>query len=278
MPAAAHLPGGSALPAFQFPESLVPVVDGDLRDWDAVPHRYRITETGLKDLVSDAPPQAEDFAVSVMIGWCESTNRLYVAAEVGDDQHQVDRPDGTAASLIWQDDDMELMVDADHSGGQYARFDGLPADEALALNGAAASHFLMAGPHPDGEYFVNYSAAEWYALPDGPHTQAALVHTGAATRYEMSIAPFAEVNMVAAFLSRPHDLVEGEIIGLNLEFRDFDASSEVWEAVWSLSGGQNAFFLSERFADLQLMPFDDPFLPTSVESRRWGQIKASFGY
>lgn len=265
-------------PAFQFPEDLVPVVDGDLRDWDVVPARYVLTEAQFTDLVFDAPARPSDFAVRVMVGWCEGANRLYVAAEVDDDVHQVDRPAGSAASLIWQDDDMELMLDADHSGGQYARFDDLSPDEALARNGASASHFLLAGPHPDGEFFVNFSAAAWYALADGPYTRAALVSAGTATRYEVSIAPFAEVNMVADFLSTSHDLAEGEVVGLNLEFRDFDASSEIWEAVWSLSGGQNAFFLSERFADFRLMPLEDPFLPTSVRFRSWGRIKASFEY
>jgi len=273
----AHLPVGEEIAAFQFPAELEPAIDGDLSDWELVPPRYRLSASQFTDLVADAAEDPDDFALWAALGWCSSTNRLYVAAEVRDDVHQVDRPDGTAASLIWQDDDMEIMVDADHSGGQYARFDDLPQAEALARNGAAASHFLLAGPHRDGDFFVNLSAAAWYALPAGPHTAAAVAHSGGTTRYEVSLTPFDEVNMVADFLSVPHAMAEGETLGLNLEFRDFDANSEVWEAVWSLSGGQNAFFLSERFADVRLASLEEPFLPTSVRSRAWGQIKASFG-
>ncbi|MFH1572312.1 MAG: hypothetical protein ABIL09_30250 [Gemmatimonadota bacterium] len=274
--ALAHLPEGLVLPAFQFPDHLVPVIDGRLEDWDLVGPAYEVNEGQLIDLVAGAPARPADFRARLMIGWCESRNRLYVAAEVADDVHQVDRPAGSAATLIWQDDDLEFMVDPDHSGGQYARFDDLPPDVAVARNGADASHFILAGPHPDGDYFVNFSAAEWYALPQGPYTAAALTSSGGVTRYEMSLAPFDQVSTVADFLSRPHDLAEGQILGLNIECRDFDASPTVWEAVWSLSGGQNAIFLSERFADVRLMPLDDAYRPTAIEARTWGRIKASF--
>lgn len=279
--ALAHSPEGLAVEAFQFADDLVPTVDGRLGDWAIA--GPGLTAESFVDLVAAAPVDAQDFEVHVWVGWNESANRLYVAAEVVDDIHQVDRPDGSAATRIFQDDDMEVFVDADHSGGQFADFSDLSNAEQLARNGTEASHFVLAGPHRDGEFFVGFSAAAWYALDDGPYTQGALTFDGTpggrgVTRYEMAIVPFDRINVTADFLSRGHDLREGEKIGFNLEFSDFDSRTDLLDAKWSLSGGQNAFRLSERFADLVLMPLDDRFRPTGIEKVSWGRIKASFAH
>ena len=44
-------------------------------------------------------------------------NKLYVAARVRDDIHQIDRISGSAATKIFTDDALEIFFDADHSGG-----------------------------------------------------------------------------------------------------------------------------------------------------------------
>ncbi|MBT3343145.1 MAG: hypothetical protein HN712_04115 [Gemmatimonadetes bacterium] len=266
--------------AFRFPDGLQPTIDGDLNDWDLT-GPPALSTTHFHDLVADADADPEDFDVSVWIGWNEAENLLYFAAEVIDDLHQVDRPEGTATSRIFLDDDMQVYVDADHSGGQYADFSELSASEQLSLNGTQAHHFILGGPHPDGDFFVHFSGAAWYALEDGPHTKAALSFSGipggpGVTRYELSVRPFDRTNVTADFLSAMHTLAEGQTLGFNLEFSDFDALSQVFDAKWSLSGGQNAFRFSERFADLYLLPLDDRFKETGVEAVTWARIKASF--
>jgi hypothetical protein len=86
--------------------------------------------------------------------------------------------------------------------------------------------------------------------------------------------PFDRIDVDAVFLSDEHPLREGQVIGFNVEFDDYDRFSELLDAKWSLSGGQNAFQLSERFADLMLMPLEGIF-PTRVEDVSWGHLKAS---
>jgi len=255
--------------------SQLPVIDGELDDWQGVVPSLQMSS--FDDLVDDADIDPEDLDTKVWIGWNDTQNRLYLAVEVVDDIHQVDRPDGTADLLIFQDDDLEVFVDADHSGGQFADFSGLAQEEQLARNGAEANHFVLAGPHDDGDVFVNFSAAGWYALSDGAYTQAGITFEGipggaGVTRYEMSLVPFDRVNVTADFLSVPHDLRPDEIIGFNLELTDYDAQSRLFDAKWSLSGGFNAFRLSERFTDLWLEP---PARATVVEDLSWGRIKAS---
>jgi hypothetical protein len=280
VPSHSHLPDGRVFEAFQFPSGLAPQIDGDLSDWALVGDSYIITTGQLRDLVGGVEVDPADFTLRMMVGWAKEQNRLYIAAEVRDDLHQIDRPAGSAAARIFQDDAFEVFVDADHSGGQFANFTELSAEEQLLANGVEANHFVVAGPPPDDDFFVNYSAASWYALEDGPYTSAALRFEGtvggaSVTRYEIALVPFDRIDVNAVFLSVEHVLQEGEIIGFNAEFDDYDLLSEFLDAKWSLSGELNSYRFSERFADLMLMPLETIFLPTVVEDRSWGRIKWS---
>jgi len=277
--ASGHTPESSSVRAFPFRASSAPAIDGELGDWDLVGPRHTLTIEAFDDLVDGPAAASGDFSIVMKVGWCEELNRLYIAAEVSDDLHQIDRPSGSAASMIFQDDAMEIFVDADHSGGQFAFFADASEEDQLRMNGAEASHFVIAGPHPDGEFFINFSAAGWYALADGPFTAAAFRLDGevggpAVMSYEFMVVPFDRIDVSADFLSVPHDLVAGEILGMNVEFNDYDGRSDLLDAKWALSGGFNSFRLSERFTDLVL---DFPSEPTLVEGRSWGRIKASIG-
>ena len=280
VPVWGHLPPGRIYKAFQFPAQLEPVIDADLGDWRLVDSSYSIATEDFFDLVAqeDSAVDSVDFSVRLLIGWSQTGNKLFVAAQVDDDIHQIDRVAGTAGMRIFQDDDMEVFLDADHSGGQYANFTDHSLEEQLQLNGASASHFVMAGPPPDEDFFVNFSAADWYSLPDGDYSKAAYFFdesTGTMT-YELMLVPFDNIDMRTSILSREHILQENEILGFNVEFNDFDTIPELFDAKWSLSGGQNSFRFSERFSDLQLMPLEDIFGPTFIEPQSWGRIKATF--
>jgi hypothetical protein len=273
----AHLPLGKSFPAFEFAPGAAPIVDGDLSDWRAV-EGFGISTDDFVDLVADVEVDEQDFSAQVWIGWSEAENRLYFAARVLDDVHQIDRPAGSAI-LMWQDDDMEVFVDADHSGGQFADFPELSAAEQLRRNGTEANHFVIAGPPPDEDFFLGFSAADWYSLDDGPFTAAAYSFQAdvgglTAINYEMMLVPYDRVDVGAEFQSVRHDLEAGEVLGFNVRFSDFDQDPLFYEATWSLSGGQNDFRLSERFSDLRLMAADTG--PTAVRDVSWGRVKASF--
>ena len=251
-----------------------------MTDWEVVGDSYAILTGQFHDLVAEAEASdSDDFAARLMVGWNKAENRLYIAAQVRDDIHQIDRPAGSAA-VIFQDDAMELFIDADHSGGQFANFTELRHEEQRQRNGAGANHFVLAGPSPDEDFFVNFSAAAWYALPDGPYTRAAVEFAGVLggegeTNYEVMLVPFDLVDVDAVFQSEEHLLREGEILGFNVEFNDLDVHSELFDAKWSLSGQRNSYRFADRFTDLILMPLEGTFQVTAMESRSWGQIKAS---
>ena len=277
-----HYPEGVAYKAFQFPDHLVPVVDGDLRDWEVVGGSYAILTGQFYDLISPEveASDSDDFAARLIVGWNKAENRLYISAQVRDDIHQIDRPAGSATELFFLDDAMELFIDADHSGGQFANFTELSHEEYRRRNGTEANHFVLAGPPPDDDFFVNYSAAAWYALSDGPYTKAAVKFVGVlggqgVTNYEAMLVPFDRVDINAVFQSEEHLLRENDILGFNVEFNDFDVHSELYDAKWSLSGQPNSYRFSDRFTDLMLMPLEGTFQGTAVEPRSWGRLKAS---
>lgn len=263
--------------AFQFSDHLTPVVDGYLSDWEIVGSDFCVSTDELTDLVGGAMADPSDFRTTLCVGWNDASNQLYISAVVADDVHQIDRPEGTPPALIFQDDDLEIFLDADHSGGQFADFSDLSEDEQLRLNGTEANHFILSGPPPpNGDFFVNFSAAGWYSEPDGEFTKAAvIVVKPGVVAYELALTPFDRIDVGASFLSVEHDLREGEVLGFNAEFNDFDTHSELYDAKWSLSGGHNAFRLSERFSDLELAGLPDPLPETAIVDKSWGQIKAS---
>jgi hypothetical protein len=280
-PALGHYPEGVAYRAFQFPDHLVPAIDGDLTDWEVVGDSYAILTGQFHDLISPEveASDSDDFAARLMVGWNKAENRLYIAAQVRDDIHQIDRPAGSA-EVIFRDDAMELFIDADHSGGQFANFTELSDEEYRRRNGTEANHFVLAGPPPDEDFFVNYSAAAWYALPDGPYTRAAVEFAGVlggegVTNYEVMLVPFDRVDINAVFQSEEHLLRAGEILGFNVEFNDLDVHSELFDAKWSLSGQHNSYRFSDRFTDLIMMPLEGTLQGTAVEPRSWGRLKAS---
>ena len=120
-----HAPESVTYKAFQFPDGLEPEIDGEFEDWSIVDPMYQIVSSDLRDLVGGSQPNDEDFYAELMVGWSKTQNRLYFAAEVHDDIHQIDRAVGTAATAIFLDDAFHLFIDADHSGGLFSNFSEL---------------------------------------------------------------------------------------------------------------------------------------------------------
>ena len=104
--AGAHEPPGVTYFAFQFPVHALPVVDGDLSDWDMVPEAYQITlsedfEETVRGIGTDF--DLEDINIRAILGWNEETNRIYSMVEVVDDflHNKRENPSGM---IICKDD------------------------------------------------------------------------------------------------------------------------------------------------------------------------------
>lgn len=319
----AHFPEGVVYPIFQWPDGYEPVVDGYLDEWDIVPSRYVLTYASTigayggyfayypcwlidpGSLMGPGPVEVfetGDFGiVRVIAGWSEGQNKLYFAAEILDDVHRIDREPMNPQQHIhaftegwglWTDDDFEIRVDADHSGGQYNHFkrylfEGHPSspkelteEEVRRLEGAQAQQYLISVPPPDEYPLVVFTYATWSWKP--PWTEVGWHMEGDfdgpnRTFYEVALTPFDDLNWVGPDLSGVHDLTEGEIIGLDYQFIDHDRhalSYDHWIRVFS-----TASYTSARadFSDARLVPIEESvFESVSLQDVTWGRIKASF--
>ena len=163
----ANEPSGGIFPVFQFPDNALPQIDGDLSDWDLVPEKFWITlENDFKR--SEVLPSGThtyhpiwrdfdlaDFNVKCIVGWNEETNRIYVMAEVVDDYLHNSREN--ASDYNW-DDDINFVLDADHSGGELFKNDWkyLPRKEQEQLFYTTGQLYTMLVPPIDGYYSFMY--------------------------------------------------------------------------------------------------------------------------
>ena len=157
-----HAPAGELYFAVQFPDGLVPTMDGDLSDWDVVPiDPYTIRNDRLYSPVAEIQPvgrgeiDVSDINIRHIIGWNDNMNKLYVMSEVFDNVHNLDRENPSA---FWQDDAWEVEVNPDHT----------PTEEHnLADEPANNFSYKWAVPPVEGAYqfYRPVSALEW--LVDG---------------------------------------------------------------------------------------------------------------
>ena len=89
------------------------VMDGDLGDWDNVPSVFWVTQDDLIEVVTgtQGDPDAGNLAERIIVGWSPETNLVYVMEERFDDVWY--------GTLDDTNDKLELVLDADHSGGQF---------------------------------------------------------------------------------------------------------------------------------------------------------------
>jgi len=278
----AHFPEGTTYPAYQFPDVLVPTIDGDLSDWDIVPEAYRVPIGMFRDRVGGmTEPDTTDLNAWVAVGWNPTTNRLYVACWRYDNIVVVDRPEGNPG-MLWQQDDFEVMVDMDHSGGQYAAWtaEQIPDEEERRLaQERQAQQYIFAYPQSDSIYsFMPFTPSTWVYQP--PYTECGftfegVVHSSGTTTYEISIVPWDELIYYSPDSSTVHMLQEGEVFGMNIALSDFDDPDNPtqYHAYWVLSHQDATFKFAERFTDFLLAPMEwTPPVSVSIPDTSGGLV------
>ena len=272
-----HSPEGQELLAIQFPAGSEPTLDGDLSDWAIVPDDYVITsgmhidyETGvtLTDLA--------DLNTKIIVGWSESTNRLYMHNELYDNFRKREIPEGHNA------DSIEMTLDGDHGGE-----DTWMADANDAGRYAQGVHFIFPAINPDandrsGWYFFWMNQSTWCnQLPwadQGYTSDAASLNAVDVTgKAEWMVTLWDNLQFDDPDASDVHDLNEGEIIGLNWSLHDYDDMEEPLRTYsWTLNGEASYWNMSSVATDFLLAPVEDLGWVTAVEGESWGRIKAAF--
>ena len=288
-PAAAHDPPGVIYELWQWPSTHLPVIDAEISDWDAVPEELWLTEQDLNNLHSnpesgsggssgDVDPDASDLAVRMAFGWNDDTERIYMAYDRFDDFWSMNR------------DDVELAVDADHTGGAYWQTEGMTDEEAARFNNSQAqiTHFFHHGALPDMGLPWNWhwsTSADWHLDPpyslgvfEWSSPELGQEYTWQQELWHVWWDDFIWDDPEGSVI---HDMTEGEIIHLTARNKDGDVDQCCEEgnvedfSDWTLNfheSSENADFLP----DWELLPVQQDLLPTAVENDSWGHIKASF--
>ena len=113
--AQAHLPPDETFGAFQWPTNQLPVLDGNISEWDALPAELWVDSNDFGTTQSIAEVNPADFFFRVAVGWNDELERIYFASERFDDVY--DRNGDS------RDDTFEFGWDADHSAGDFWRGD-----------------------------------------------------------------------------------------------------------------------------------------------------------
>ena len=256
----------------------IDLFDADISDWEDVVGDASLTpENFFADpTVGDgASYNPADMDYRLWLGWNETNNRLYLAAERIDDVY-INEYGGGAPATVWQYDSVEFMVDGDHSGGQY-NFNNSETmtDEEKARNqNSQAQKWNAIFDAPDGRILGYPGRADWLNSPPLSDGGGGSIGEAPTTSIlEIYVTPYDDIVFSDQAASVATDLEPGHIIGFQIAMPDFDEAPQQYRGYHTLSGQAATFRYAERFVDGQLVGAGDA---TAVEDRSWARIKASF--
>jgi len=197
---------------------------------------------------------------------------------VTDDTLNVDE---TEPENGWREDDLEIITDADHSGG--------PFEEPAGENGQQYTmHMAVDGgyntPYGSGTAWLRFqvdpakqwSTAFWEADISVSPSGATHGSTNVTVGYEFA-APLWQVVANDEASSPRHELVAGQTIGLTYQLNEADSEDRTHQL--STAGANGAHWNADFSSDYTLLAVGE-YTPgsgaTAVEASSWGHIKATF--
>ena len=261
---------------FQFPQNMIPRIDGNTDDWAMVPDDYAI---GMDQLVDDEGGKTnadpKDLDVKVRIGWVKGLNRLYFLYEAYDNYWDFSRPD-------LHNDIFELVVDGDASGGPLIdqahrdvwtpgavgpemsvrdpRLD--PLELHWATHGVHAQNYHIFTPAKDKDWCMAWSSATW--IKEFPWANAAYNYnfkSGESGRLvlEFYITPFDYAGPEGPQRAVESVLAENKIIGLSFAVVDYDDVNSRSRSFWNLSRKHTMFGNATELCAFRFMPLEPQF-------------------
>ena len=260
--AGAHKPDGETFYAVQFPDHDVPVIDGNLDDWDLVPEKYSIRSNRLfspaksvRD-VERGEYDSSDIEIRHRIGFNPNTERLYFAFVVIDNYHDIDRE---SIGALWTDDSIDLRLNPTAVPAEEQNLEGEPANSMI---------YLLAVPPLEGIYHLIFPGGYDWMLDGGGHLDfgwsfaGEMLDSGESTYiYEMSMTPIVALGESAAE-TEFMDVEEGEQVHFNILVPDIDGPEPAtYNGFWGVSPGP----LNEPECDLYLAELEDVWSPGQTE-------------
>jgi len=275
----AHQPPGELFFLAQFPDNLVPTIDGDHSDWDIVPDSpYSIRNDRLFDPAQFQEAGRGEIDISDMnlfhrLGWNENFNKLYMATRVFDNIHNNDRDD---PARHWDDDNWEVEVNADHSPREEQNVEGEPANNIS---------YKWVVPPIEGVYQSIEPIGDLAWLSDGTdYVSYGWSFEGeqfgeSTYYYELSLTPIDALPRENATPSNTafHDLEEEEIVHISITCGDIDAaqSEHAYQGFWS-TDPTGCCRAEQDFVPAPMEQSLADMSATAVEDVSWGAIKAGY--
>ena len=256
------------------------VMDGDLGDWDNVPSVFWVTQDDLIEVVTgtQGDPDAGNLAERIIVGWSPETNLVYVMEERFDDVWY--------GTLDETNDKLEIVLDADHSGGQFqGDIEGLDPERWA---GATAQDWQQSLNNPDSNLWL-WGGGVWASVEPyaGIRWNVEGEAGGPATLFQESwFTTFDDLPASSTGPDDPdliiHDLEEGQVMGIGMAIQDDDnGPGDSYNGYWVSTGDINMYFHADSLVDYVLLGFDannwvSDSDATAVEDDSWGRIKAGF--
>ncbi len=247
--------------SFHFPDDRLPVIDGDLSDWDIVGDAYTQRTWQLIEYNRNIGRDYDtaDLDVRVRTGYNVSSNRIYVAVEYHDNFHNFDRVVARHAepvhlaqqitpSTLGNDDIFELVLDADNSGGDF-----IGDLRARSMSTHTQNYHIYVHERDNAHVWV-WGAQMW--LAEQPWSNWASRYDGAhgssgTSVLEFWVTPFNYADPQEPDRSAEATIAEGDTIGMSYAILDRDDEEDRVVKFWAL-------------ADTILMYRDADFLPDFV--------------
>lgn len=247
--------GDRVYPCFQFPDDRLPVIDGELTDWELVGDEYAQDTYGLIEYNRQIGRgyDLNNMDVRVRTGYNARADRIYVAVEYWDDFHNLDRvvTDGKA---LGNDDIFELVVDADNSGGDFIG----NLDPRYMSTHTQNYHIYF--HERDGEHVWVWGPQRW--LGEAPYSEWASRHRGlhghaGLSTLEFYVTPFNYAHPDRPQLSAPAQLAVGDTIGLDYSILDRDEEEERAVKFWALADTILMYRNADFLPDYVLAPLEE---------------------
>jgi len=267
--------------ALEVPPSVTIAIDGRGDDWTWFDPNFIYGPDAMIEIITGQMPPKSDIDMAVMTAWTGTNrdNKLYGFVRVTDDTLHIAQ---TEMDNGWLDDDLEIITDADHSGGPF-RAEGV----VTGVNGQQFTMHLSTpggyvSPYGNGTWWMRYQApTEIHWVDALAQAQATTIPAGATTgtanvivNYEFAIPLFDEVLLEGEAASPRHNMTAGEVIGLTYQLNDADIGDRSAQLATAAENGAawDATFSSE-YTLLAVGEYD---IQTAVEASSWGKIKATF--
>ena len=263
----AHEVPGAPFQAYAFPSYALPTIDGDLSDWGHVSNWFVLSEdTTVGDWGLDADSDPEDFDARCMVGWNREANRIYVAVQIADDVFHNRRVDPTRHE---GDDSVNIIIDADHSGGflfDPATRDEIEGDMSDGWYSTGGQRYTAQVPPIDGWWLFmpnEEPGIDWLTdgrvATDPDYLEVAWSRSGPSGgsgvySYEFKITPWLTLDPRGAAFSTEHQLEPDQILHVGFLFEDYDDADS--KAVYAFPPSARVVYDASFAADFVTMEDD----------------------